>query len=115
MKTTLTGVRGTVNALKLGAECGARVFLASTSEVYGDPEVQPFDGADERDCSISIGNGMAIVMAGLPFLRAWALPHFISAPSPRRASCGVRGVGLGKQDYLSQVGARIRTQTTSPR
>lgn len=41
VKTTLTNVLGTLNALKLGKQCGARVLLASTSEVYGDPEVHP--------------------------------------------------------------------------
>jgi len=41
VKTTLTSVLGTLHALKLGKRCGARVFLASTSEVYGDPEVHP--------------------------------------------------------------------------
>jgi UDP-glucuronate decarboxylase len=41
VKTTLTSVLGTLHALKLGRQCGARVFLASTSEVYGDPEVHP--------------------------------------------------------------------------
>jgi UDP-glucuronate decarboxylase len=41
VKTTLTSVLGTLHALKLGKRCHARVFLASTSEVYGDPEVHP--------------------------------------------------------------------------
>jgi UDP-glucuronate decarboxylase len=41
VKTTLTSVLGTLNALKLGRQCRARVLLASTSEVYGDPEVHP--------------------------------------------------------------------------
>lgn len=41
IKTTMTSVLGTHNALKLADRCGARVLLASTSEVYGDPEVHP--------------------------------------------------------------------------
>lgn len=41
IKTTLTSVLGTLHSLKLGRQCGARVLLASTSEVYGDPEVHP--------------------------------------------------------------------------
>jgi UDP-glucuronate decarboxylase len=41
IKTTLTSVLGTLHALELGRRCGARVLLASTSEVYGDPEVHP--------------------------------------------------------------------------
>jgi UDP-glucuronate decarboxylase len=39
--TTLTSVLGTLHALQLAARTGARVLQASTSEVYGDPEVHP--------------------------------------------------------------------------
>src|SRR5262249_6447858 len=35
--------RGTENALRLAARHDARFVLASTSEVYGDPEVHPQD------------------------------------------------------------------------
>jgi UDP-glucuronate decarboxylase len=41
VKTTLTSVLGSLNALRLAESCGARVLLASTSEVYGDPDVHP--------------------------------------------------------------------------
>jgi UDP-glucuronate decarboxylase len=39
--TMLTSVLGTHNLLTLAEKCGARFFLASTSEIYGDPEVHP--------------------------------------------------------------------------
>ncbi len=39
--TTRTIVVGTLEALACAADCGARLFFASTSEVYGDPEVHP--------------------------------------------------------------------------
>ena len=39
--TMLTNVMGTRNLLALAADCGARFILASTSEVYGDPQVHP--------------------------------------------------------------------------
>jgi UDP-glucuronate decarboxylase len=39
--TMLTSVVGTHNLLTLASTCGARFFLASTSEIYGDPEVHP--------------------------------------------------------------------------
>jgi UDP-glucuronate decarboxylase len=39
--TTLTSVLGALHCLKLAQKHGARVFQASTSEVYGDPEVHP--------------------------------------------------------------------------
>jgi UDP-glucuronate decarboxylase len=39
--TLLTSVTGTHNLLTLAERSGARFLLASTSEVYGDPEVHP--------------------------------------------------------------------------
>jgi UDP-glucuronate decarboxylase len=39
--TLLTNVMGTRNLLHLAAQRGARLLLASTSEVYGEPEVHP--------------------------------------------------------------------------
>jgi UDP-glucuronate decarboxylase len=41
LKTLITNVVGTLNGLTLAAHTGARFLLASTSEVYGDPEVHP--------------------------------------------------------------------------
>jgi UDP-glucuronate decarboxylase len=39
--TLKTNVIGAINVLDLGLEKGARVLQASTSEVYGDPEIHP--------------------------------------------------------------------------
>jgi UDP-glucuronate decarboxylase len=41
IKTTKTSVMGAINSLGLAKRVKARVFLASTSEVYGDPAVHP--------------------------------------------------------------------------
>ena len=41
IKTTKTSVMGAINSLGLAKRVKARVFLASTSEVYGDPTVNP--------------------------------------------------------------------------
>ena len=41
IKTVKTSVMGAINVLGLAKRVGARVFQASTSEVYGDPEVHP--------------------------------------------------------------------------
>jgi dTDP-glucose 4,6-dehydratase len=41
IETLAVGSRGTENALRLAERDGARFVLASTSEVYGDPEVHP--------------------------------------------------------------------------
>jgi UDP-glucuronate decarboxylase len=41
IKTIKTSVMGTINMLGLAKRTQARILLASTSEVYGDPEVHP--------------------------------------------------------------------------
>lgn len=41
IKTMKTSVLGTMNMLGLAKRTGARLFQASTSEVYGDPKVHP--------------------------------------------------------------------------
>lgn len=41
IKTMKTSVLGAINTLGLAKRCGARILQASTSEVYGDPEVHP--------------------------------------------------------------------------
>ena len=41
VQTTKTNVHGSINVLGLAKRLKARIFQASTSEVYGDPEVHP--------------------------------------------------------------------------
>ena len=41
VQTTKTSVMGAINVLDIARRTGARVFQASTSEVYGDPTVHP--------------------------------------------------------------------------
>ena len=41
LETLKAGSLGTLNTLELAKEKGAIYFLASTSEVYGDPEIHP--------------------------------------------------------------------------
>lgn len=41
VQTTKTSVHGAINMLGLAKRLQARIFQASTSEVYGDPEVHP--------------------------------------------------------------------------
>jgi UDP-glucuronate decarboxylase len=43
VQTTKTCVHGSINMLGLAKRCGAKILLASTSEVYGDPAVHPQD------------------------------------------------------------------------
>ncbi|HQV31844.1 MAG TPA: SDR family oxidoreductase [Calditrichia bacterium] len=41
VKTTKTSVMGTINMLGLAKRVKAKILLASTSEVYGDPQIHP--------------------------------------------------------------------------
>jgi UDP-glucuronate decarboxylase len=41
IKTMKTSVLGAIHVLGMAKRCGAKVFQASTSEVYGDPQVHP--------------------------------------------------------------------------
>lgn len=41
VQTTKTSVHGAINMLGLAKRTGAKIFQASTSEVYGDPQVHP--------------------------------------------------------------------------
>ena len=41
VQTTKTSVHGAINMLGLAKRTGATIFQASTSEVYGDPEIHP--------------------------------------------------------------------------
>lgn len=41
VQTTKTSVHGAINMLGLAKRTGAKIFQASTSEVYGDPEMHP--------------------------------------------------------------------------
>ena len=52
IKTMKTSVMGAINVLGMAKRCRAKVLQASTSEVYGDPEVHPqpesYRGASTR-------------------------------------------------------------------
>lgn len=54
IKTAKTSFLGTYNMLGLARRVGARLLLASTSEVYGDPEVHP-QTESYRGCVNTIG------------------------------------------------------------
>ena len=41
VQTIKTAVHGAINMLGLAKRTGAKIFQASTSEIYGDPEVHP--------------------------------------------------------------------------
>ncbi|ASO19592.1 dTDP-glucose 4,6-dehydratase [Actinoalloteichus hoggarensis] len=54
IETLRAGALGTAHALDVAVRAGARFVLASTSEVYGDPEVHP-QPEDYRGCVNPIG------------------------------------------------------------
>ena len=41
VRTMQTNVSGAINVLALAKKLGVRVFQASTSEIYGDPQISP--------------------------------------------------------------------------
>lgn len=68
-----------------------------------------FAGVADRDCSIPISDSQRIAMNGSTFLKAWALPHFYFHVVTAYGILRQQGVPLGKQQYLSQVGAFIQS------
>lgn len=54
IKTIKTSVMGSINMLGIAKRCGATILQASTSEVYGDPEVHP-QPESYRGCVNPIG------------------------------------------------------------
>lgn len=54
IKTAKTSVIGALNCLGLAKRCNARILQASTSEVYGDPEIHP-QQESYRGCVNPIG------------------------------------------------------------
>ena len=59
VQTTKTCVHGAINMLGLAKRTGAKIMQASTSEVYGDPEVQKITGA----ASIPLASAPAMTKA----------------------------------------------------
>jgi hypothetical protein len=82
--------------------------IANAIEYLKLSEVGAFDAAEDRDCSIPLPNSRVIEMNGLRFLCAWALPHFYFHVVTAYNILRHNQVLIGKQDYLSQVGAFIR-------
>lgn len=54
IKTAKTSIIGALNCLGLAKRCNARILQASTSEVYGDPEIHP-QPESYRGCVNPIG------------------------------------------------------------
>lgn len=65
LKSFLTNIRGTDNVLSSAAEGGQRVFVASTSEIYGDSQRPPF-----REDAESIGGNPKVLRWGYSLSKA---------------------------------------------
>lgn len=87
---------------------GLKQQIARTLEHLRGVDATAFEGAEERDCSITTPNGMLIAMNGAQYLRAWALPHFYFHVVTAYDILRHDGVDLGKKDYLSQVAAFMK-------
>jgi hypothetical protein len=86
--------------------------IASTIRVLQAMPAIAFEGTETCDCTIEPANAnIRIVMNGLQFLRAWALPHFYFHVVTAYDILRHNGVVIGKQDYLSQVGAFVRPKS----
>lgn len=85
-----------------------RERIAATVGYLESVDADAFEGAEERDCSVPIPGDKVIAMTGVQFLRAWALPHFYFHVVTAYDILRHHGIAVGKQDYLSQVGAFVR-------
>ena len=66
IKTTKTSVLGAMNMLGLAKRVHARILQASTSEVYGDPEVNP-QPESYRGCVNTIGISLTAASISVSF------------------------------------------------
>jgi hypothetical protein len=87
---------------------GMKKQIADTLKTIRKVQASALAGGETRDCSVPLPNDAEIGMDGIRFLRAWALPHFYFHVVTAYDILRQAGVTLGKQDYLSQVGAFIR-------
>jgi uncharacterized protein len=84
--------------------------IAETQASLREVPAGAIDDSEERDCSMPTGdNAMMIELNGLQLLRAWALPHFYFHVVTAFDILRNNGVAIGKQDYLSQIGAFVRS------
>jgi uncharacterized protein len=87
---------------------GLKTQIAGTIDFVRSVPDAEFEGAEMRDCSIEIANGLVIEMDGRRFLKSWALPHFYFHVVTAYDILRHVGADIGKRDYLSQVGDFIR-------
>ena len=99
VQTTKTSVHGAINMLGLAKRIKAKIFQASTSEVYGDPEVHP-----QTEATGDTSTRSAAVPATT---RASAAPRRCSSTTGGSTTCASRWPGS------STPTARACTRTTA--
>ena len=67
-----------------------------------------FDGAEQREVTLSLQQGMVLQLDGLAFLRDWALPQFYFHVVTAYDILRHHGVAIGKRDYMRHAGYAIR-------
>lgn len=76
--------------------------IARTLDYLAGISPAEMEHAEERDIKIPVQEG-TLEMKGLPFLQAWALPHFFFHVATTYAILRHNGVDLGKRDFLGKV------------
>src|SRR5215470_16698415 len=118
VQTTKTSVHGSINMLGLAKRTKARIFQASTSEVYGDPELHPERGLSRQRQSdrsarlLRRGQALrrdAVLRLSPPASRRHPrrahLQHLRAAHAPQRRA---RGFQLRRPGALGRAACRPR-------
>jgi hypothetical protein len=82
--------------------------IARTIAFVESATEEEFVGADARDCTMHMPNGLVFAMNGLEFLRSWTLPNFYFHVVTAYDILRHEGVGLGKKDYVGHVAAYLK-------
>ena len=115
VQTIKTCVHGAINMLGLAKRLKARIFQASTSEVYGDPDVHPQPGIVGDDQAV-VGHALGLVDGGgargeqAVVLERPALELVARARDAALDEAGLRAGG--KRQVMAFVGAAVAPHRT---
>ena len=122
-ETVKTAVGGAINVLGMAKHCRARVLQASTSEVYGDPEIRglPPAGDVSRECEPRRCRRFPVGRAANPSLAEWnedchtAAKHQRWCDSSRTGFRGFAAVICGRIGNPSYFQCNCGVNTLGPR
>lgn len=83
--------------------------IARTVDYLKGARPAAFEGAEDRDIKLSLPGDLVLEMKGFQFLRDWTLPHFYFHVATAYDILRHNGLDIGKRDYLSHVGAFVRS------